>query len=84
MAVRRQQYLIDQLHLVARGSTFQDSREPPLRVGDWVRLNSGGPACLVVDFNGDEFAVSWRDRKGAGYDALFPRLCLGRLCLSSI
>jgi hypothetical protein len=45
------------LHLVARAPAPDC---PPLGVGDYCRLNSGGPAVLVVDMEGDGLVVSWR------------------------
>src|SRR6476620_4328956 len=35
--------------LLASASGFKDEREPPLRLGDIVQLNSGSPRMMVVD-----------------------------------
>lgn len=37
------------LSRISGAGTFTDAREPPLEVGDIVRLNSGGINMLVVD-----------------------------------
>jgi hypothetical protein len=71
----------EHLKLIADSEQFQDYREPPLRLGDIVRLNSGGPQCLVVglpDFKSVE--ISWRDDQGT-HETSFPRACLHRVRL---
>jgi hypothetical protein len=67
----------DDLIRIAQASDFRDERDPPLRIGDVVRLNSGGPACLVVDLAGFEIVVSWRD-VGATREQIFLRSCVHR------
>jgi uncharacterized protein YodC (DUF2158 family) len=62
------------LSLVARAEEFQDSREPPLRIGDRVQLNSGGPSTLVVDLDAETVTVAWQ-----GGEAIFPRSCVHRV-----
>jgi len=66
------------LSLVARADEFQDSREPPLRMGDRVQLNSGGPIALVVDIDGDQITVAWTDNAQID-ETVFPRLCVHRV-----
>lgn len=62
------------LSLMASAADFQDSREPPLRIGDRVQLNSGGPSSLVVDLDADTVTIGW-----SGAEAVFPRPCVHRV-----
>jgi hypothetical protein len=63
--LREEGFDATRLTLGAQGQEFLDGREPALRIGDRVRLNSDGPACLVVGLSGrDNVIVSWRDRGG--------------------
>ncbi len=62
------------LSLVARAEDFQDGREPPLRIGDRIQLNSGGPVSLVVDLDIETVTVAWN-----GAEAVFPRPCVHRV-----
>lgn len=57
----------NQLELVRK------AKEPlPLRIGARVRLNSGGPVCLVVGFgSGDRIVVAMPSG-----EAIFSRACL--------
>ena len=65
--------------LVALGEQFHDEREPPLRIGDVVRLNSGGPLSLIVDLPGGKtVTASWRDNSGLAVEADFPIACMHR------
>jgi uncharacterized protein YodC (DUF2158 family) len=66
---------------VASASEFHDWREPPLRIGDVVRLNSGGPACLVVDV-GERIVLSWHDAEGATQEAVLPAACVHRVAVA--
>jgi uncharacterized protein YodC (DUF2158 family) len=64
---------------VAAAEEFCNPNEPPLRIGDIVRLNSGGPNSVVVDFSAsDGVVVSWRDTKEGVQEETFPRACLHR------
>ncbi len=67
----------DGLRLVATSESFQDSREPDFRVGDLVRLNSGGPIMLVVDVEGRQITTSWKSVDGIEEWTL-PRPCFHR------
>lgn len=83
MSFRQQRYQPRHLTRVAKAEHFRDSREPPLRLGDWVCLNSGGPVALVVDDDGNLLTIAWRNRSGAAESTL-PRACVHRVCLSNI
>lgn len=50
-----------------------------LAIGDVVRLNSGGPDCLVVDFEGDLVVAAWRDRSAKVHEHAWPACCLTRV-----
>ena len=54
--VKRETFAISDLVVVALAPPPDD---PPLMIGDWCRLNSGGPYCLVVDGNEWDVVVSW-------------------------
>src|SRR5947209_2661276 len=82
MSYRQRPYQSRHLALVAKAESFRDSREPALRIGDWARLNSGGPIALVVDA-GDQLTIAWRDRCGTISESTLPEPCLHRVCLSS-
>ena len=70
----------DRLKLIARADEFQDSREPPLCLGDVVQLNSGGPNCLVVDLeDGNTGTISWRDSSGTPQELPIPLACVHRI-----
>jgi uncharacterized protein YodC (DUF2158 family) len=65
------------MKLVADADSFRDPREPPLFVGHWARLNSGGPNLLVVEEHSDTVTVAWRVGGGT-YERDFHRACLHR------
>lgn len=62
------------LELVGGVDNFHDSREPPLRIGDRVQLNSGGPISVVVDLDAEAVTIAWRQG-----EAVFPRPCVHRV-----
>ena len=74
MPPRRASFDPKRLSRIARAEEFQDSREPPLRIGDRVQLNSGGPVSLVVDLDAETVTLSW-----IGAEAVFPRACVHRV-----
>jgi uncharacterized protein YodC (DUF2158 family) len=75
-----QRFRIGDLKLVAPCEQFQDVRQPPLRLGDVVRLNSGGPASLVVDLSlGDKVTISWCDTSRKAREIEIPRACVHRV-----
>jgi hypothetical protein len=57
MSVKRKLIRADELILVTPAEAFHDSREPPLSIGDRVRLNSGGPPMLVVEREDNNLTV---------------------------
>jgi hypothetical protein len=68
------------LEVVARAEEFADAREPPLRFGDIVFLNSGGPASLVVDIAaGESITIAYRERNGRIAEATLPSACMHRM-----
>ena len=76
--LREEGFDATRLTLSAEGQQFRDGPEPALHIGDVVRLNSGGPACLGVGLSGsDNVIVSWRDRGGT-HEHEFPRTCVHR------
>jgi hypothetical protein len=76
-SIRRHSFKSDRLQLLASSEEFQSRHEPPLRLGDVVRLNSGGPVCLVVDLpNINDVTVSWRDSRELAVECTLPRPCL--------
>jgi hypothetical protein len=81
---RKGSFRATQLRLVAPSVTFRDSREPPLRIGDWVRLNSGSPICLVVDAHDGTLTVARRNTLHRIEESTLPIACFHRVCLSSI
>jgi hypothetical protein len=70
----------NRLQLVAAGEEFHDDREPPLSLGNVARLNSGGPAGLVVGFpERNTLTLAWRDSAGNSHEANLPRPCVHRI-----
>lgn len=51
---------------------------PPLAMGERCRLNSGGPALLVVDVNGDDLTLSWQHEETVS-ETVLPRCCVRRI-----
>ena len=62
---------------------FADCREPPLSLGNFVRLNSGGPIMMVVDRDEPFVVVAWRDREGRTHEHCFPAPCVHRVPIAS-
>jgi uncharacterized protein YodC (DUF2158 family) len=56
-----------------------NTREPPLNLGDFVRLNSGGPTMRVIDRGTDIVIVDWADRSGNILEQSFPLTCVYRV-----
>ena len=65
--------------LVAKAESFRDEREPPLRVGDFVQLNSGSQTMMVVDADVEHIVAAWRADNGEAVEAAFPRPCCHRV-----
>lgn len=79
MKLFRRTFLADELKLVFIAESYQDSREPPLFTGNYVRLNSGGPRLMVVDTTDNSVTVAWRDRDGVVHEHDFPPVCVHRI-----
>lgn len=43
---------------------YFDKREPSLKIGNVVRLNTGGYPMLVVDVWSDRITVAWKEKSG--------------------
>lgn len=72
--LKRGLFSFNHLSLVKSVDNFHDYREPALRIGDRVRLNSGGPISLVVDLDVETVTASWNEA-----EAVFPRSCVHRV-----
>jgi hypothetical protein len=66
------------MKLIAEASSFDDPREPPLIMGNYVQLNSGGPTLLVVEEAGKDVVVAWRTASEIR-EGVFPRGSLHRV-----
>lgn len=66
------------LRRIGKAEDYRDGREPPLRIGDVVTLNSGGPTCLLVDIDGDAVTIAWRDGPHVE-EATLPEACIHRI-----
>jgi uncharacterized protein YodC (DUF2158 family) len=71
------------LILIAAADSFADSREPPLGLGNFVRLNSGGPTMVIVDIEGLTVICAWRDRDGKTHEHGFPVASVHRASIAS-
>lgn len=69
----------NRLRLVATAASFRGPGEPKLRFGDAVNLNSGGPQSIVVDVEGADVTVAWRDDCGDVHEMTLPESCLHRV-----
>lgn len=77
--IQRKSVRVDRLEIVARSEEFQDDREPPLYIGNVVKLNSGGPLCLIVDLlDCNTVVISWRESSGIVQEETLPRVCVHR------
>jgi len=77
--LKRQTYPVQRLTSLAKAEEFIDAREPPLRLGDIVRLNSGGPAMMVVDIGTSiTVALSNEGAEGGIVELNFPAPCVHR------
>ena len=74
--LRYQSYHICDLDLVATAETYRGRSAPPFAIGDRVRLNSGSPPLLVVDFNGNYLITVAMRKKGGVEEYSFPEICL--------
>jgi uncharacterized protein YodC (DUF2158 family) len=66
------------IELVDSSENFADVREPPLLIGHFVRLNSGGPIMMVVEHSKTGVIAAWRDRNGRVLERNFPTACVHR------
>jgi hypothetical protein len=76
--VNRKPIPANQLRLVAHSEEFHDEREPPLGIGNRVRLNSDGPQMMIVDISENEIVASW-NVEGKNHECMFPRACVHRI-----
>lgn len=67
--LKRRKFHVNDLRLIKSAESFSDPREPALRIGDRVQLNSGGPTSLVVDLDAETVTLSWQEA-----EAVFLRL----------
>lgn len=74
MKLHRQTFTPDQL--LNLGSAPPD--DPPLGIGDYAALNSGGPVSLVVDADDNRVVLSWQDGDTA-HEYAFLRVCVRRV-----
>jgi uncharacterized protein YodC (DUF2158 family) len=70
------------IDLVDSSENFVDGREPPLMIGHFVRLNSGGPIMIVVEHSKTIVTVAYRDRVGAVLERNFPTACVHRALIA--
>ena len=73
MGAARRIIQANKLQVVDAAESFRDDREPPLRVGDRVCLNSGSDIALVVEID-SEVTISWP----RGIEAVLPHACIHR------
>jgi hypothetical protein len=77
---KSKKFLSDKLRLVAKAEDFHDTHEPPLRIGDVVCLNSGGPLSLVVDICQDSIIIAWQSG-GQVWEYELAAVCVHRVCI---
>ena len=80
MPVPKESHHPKSIILVRRGEEFRDPREPELRMGDVIQLNSGSPKMLVVDLDGDGNCTgSWFDEADIAQELILPVGCFHRI-----
>lgn len=84
MSINNRRFKASDLVHVATADSFNDPCEPALTLGNFVRLNSGGPTMMVVDIGVAGITVSWTGPAGAVYEHSFPRACIHRVSPSSV
>ena len=78
MSFKSRLFRAECLSLIAKAESFQDPREPQLRMGDWVQLNSGGPRTLIVNIEIDEITIAWRNGDKIA-ECVVPHACIHRV-----
>ena len=74
------QFLRDKLIPLGNAEDFKDAREPAIGFGDYVVLNSGGCAMLVLEQPRNGSAVcGWRDSQGNVREEIFNIACISRI-----
>jgi len=82
MPAKRGKFRPDQLRIAGKSADFRDEREPPLRIGDRVHLNSGGPCALVVDLEAASLTLAWKERDRTN-EFTVPIACVHRCACAS-
>ena len=83
MSLNGRKFNASDLEVVPSPQWFNDPREPQLSLGNFVRLNSGGPIMMVVDREGHFVVVSWQDLAGNVREHRFPAVCVHRVLPAS-
>lgn len=83
MSLWRRKLNASDIELVLGAESFSDPREPSLRIGQFVCLNSGGPTMMVVDHGAAAVIVAWQDCDGMVYERSYPCACVHRVSPSS-
>jgi uncharacterized protein YodC (DUF2158 family) len=83
MSLKRRAIKTSDIEMVCTAESFRSPYEPPLRLGNVVRLNSGGPPMLVVDVECNAVIVAWRDGAGATFERRYPTDCVHRASIAS-
>jgi uncharacterized protein YodC (DUF2158 family) len=78
---KRRTFKASELRRLASAESFRDAREPPLRIGDFVRLNSGSPRMILVDCDRHDVVAAWRNENGAAEEGQFSRESVHREAL---
>jgi hypothetical protein len=83
MNLRQGRIKASDLELVQPVESFHNPREPSLGLGNFVKLNSGGPTMMMVDHEGLTAIFAWVDRSGAVCERQFPVACVHRVSPAS-
>lgn len=67
------------LRLLKSVERFQHPGGLPLKQGDFIRLNSGGPIMMVVDRGQNGITGAWRERNGRAQESFSPRAAVHRV-----
>jgi uncharacterized protein YodC (DUF2158 family) len=75
----RRQFRANDLAKMADAGNFQHQSEVPLRIGDIIALNSGGPRMMVVDHDNSQVVAAWVGDDGSALEGTFQRVTVHRV-----
>jgi hypothetical protein len=75
MDIKTGRFRLNDLTLVGKAP---EPDYPPLKIGNFCRLNSGSIPLLVVDVEDDDLALAYKDNKGRVTEFVINHACVRR------